>query len=139
MIIPITEIVIRITNYIMSKIIKPKIIPKMNYENEIPENLSTFVVIPSIIKDKVKIKELCKKLEVYYLANNQENLYFGLLGDCGGSNKIKEDFDDEIIKVGLDEIRKLNDKYSKSGFNRFHFLYRKREWNDSESSYIGWE
>ena len=139
MIIPISEIEIRITNYIMSKIIKPKIIPKMNYENEIPENLSTFVVIPSIIKDKAKIKELCKKLEVYYLANNQENLYFGLLGDCGGSNKIKEDFDDEIIKVGLDEIRKLNDKYSKSGFNRFHFLYRKREWNDSESSYIGWE
>ena len=139
MFIPISEIIIRITNYIMSKLVRPKIVPKMNYENQIPEDLSTFIVIPSIIKEKEKIIELCKKLEVYYLANNQENLYFGLLGDCSQSNKIKEDFDDEIIKVGLDEIRKLNEKYPKAGFNRFHFLYRKRVWNDSEASYIGWE
>ena len=139
MLIPTSEIVIRIINYIMSKVVKPKIIPKINYEKNIPEELSTFIVIPSIIKDKDKIVELFKKIEIYYLANRQQNLYFALLGDCSNSSKVKEDFDDEIIKIGLEEVRILNEKYPNMNFNRFHFLYRKRQWNDSEASYIGWE
>ncbi|MGN1299533.1 MAG: GH36-type glycosyl hydrolase domain-containing protein [Candidatus Scatovivens sp.] len=137
--IPVSEIVIRVTNYIMLKTQKPKLVPKINYENEIPDELSTFIVIPCILKNKEKVIELCRKLEVYYLANKYENLYFAILGDCSQSNKLKEDFDEEVIKTGLEEIRKLNEKYRKNDFNRFHFLYRKRVWNDSESAFIGWE
>ena len=83
-----------------------------------------------------------KKLEVYYLANKSENLYFALLGDCTSSKNENEDFDDEIIKIGLEETDKLNKKYTKNfdtDYPKFNFLYRKRIWNASEKCYLGWE
>ena len=126
--VPVSEIVIRTINYLLQKFKKPTIIPRLNYENGIPKELSTFIVIPCILKDKEKVKQLCRKLEVYYLANKYDNLYFAILGDCSKSNKLKEDFDEEIIKIGLDEIKKLNEKYKNKDFNRFQFLYRKRTW-----------
>ena len=49
------------------------------------------VVIPTIIKNKEKVEELMKKLEVYYIANKSDNIYFTLLGDCSGGSKEKEE------------------------------------------------
>ena len=69
------------------------------------------VVIPTIIKSKEKVKELMKKLEVYYLANKSENLYFTLLGDCSQSDKREEEFDKEVIEEGRKEVKRLNKKY----------------------------
>ena len=137
--IPISEIFLRIINYIMSKLKRPIIIPKMDFEQNIPEEYATFVVIPTIIKSKEKVKEMFKKLEVYYLANKLDNLYFALLGDCSEENCEIKDFDEEVISAGKELCEKLNIKYNTTGFNKFHFLYRKRIWNSSENSFIGWE
>ena len=139
--IPISEIVIQVINYFLSKIIKPKIIPKLDFNEGIPKDYSTFVVIPTILNSKEKVKELIKKLEVYYLANKSENIYFALLGDCIGSKNRTEKIDEEIIKVGLEEIEKLNNKYNKNQeqFPKFHFLYRQRTWNSSQECYLGCE
>ena len=137
--ISVSEIVIRCMNYLMSKFKSPTLIPKLNFEDGIPPQSTTFVVIPTILKTKEKVLEMIKKLEVYYLANPHENLYFALLGDVSEEqNKIMK-FDNEIIKTGINEIRKLNEKYKTNNFNRFHFLYRKRTWSDTENKFIGWE
>lgn len=94
------------------------------------------------MNSKQKVKELMRKLEVYYLANKSENLYFALLGDCTSSKNENEDFDEDIIKAGLDEVDNLNKKYNKNfdvDYPKFNFLYRKRTWNSSEKCYLGWE
>ena len=139
--IPLSEIVIQLINYILNKKVKPTLIPKLDFMQGVPKKYATFVVIPTIIKSKEKVKELMKKLEVYYLANKSENLYFALLGDCTSSKKKTEDFDDEIIKTGLEEVEKLNNKYKQNieEFPKFHFLYRNRVWNEGEQCYLGWE
>ena len=139
MYVPISEIFVRILNYLLSKFKSPTLIPKINYEKGIPEENSTFIIIPTILKSKEKVKEMIEKLEVYYLANKSENLYFALLGDCSEEDKESTEFDDEVIKFGINYTEKMNQKYKKDGFNRFHFLYRKRTWSNSEKSYIGWE
>ena len=138
LIIPISEVIIQIMQYILGKIIKPKIIPKMDFTNGIDKENATFVVIPTIVKTKEKIKELAQKLEVFYLANKSENLYFSILGDCSESKKEEEDFDKEVIEVGKQEVEKLNKKYSKT-YPKFNFIYRKRQWNKQENSFLGWE
>lgn len=137
--IPVSEIVIRCMNYLMSKFKSPTLIPKLNFEDGIPKESTTFVVIPTILKTKEKVKEMIKKLEVYYLANPHENLYFALLGDVSEEQSKNTKFDNEVINTGLLEIKKLNEKYKSNGFNKFHFLYRKRVWSDSENKFIGWE
>lgn len=140
--IPISEIIQQLINYILNKKVKPKLIPKMDFSKEIPKECATFVVIPTIVNSKEKVKELMKKLEVYYLANKSENIYFALLGDCTSSKNENEEFDAEVIKAGLEETDKLNKKYNKNfdvDYPKFNFLYRKRIWNSSEKCYLGWE
>ncbi len=137
--IPISEIILRSTNYIMSKLKVPVIIPKLDYENGIPKEDATFVVIPTILKSKEKVREMFRKLEVYYIANKSENLYFALLGDCSEEKTERVEFDDEVIASGIECVNKLNEKYGSDKFCKFHFLYRKRVWNNSEQSFIGWE
>ena len=137
--IPISEIILRITNYIMSKLKSPVIIPKLDYEKGIPKEDATFVVIPTILKSKEKVIQMFKKLEVYYIANKSDNLYFALLGDCSEESTEKTEFDNEVISAGIECAKRLNEKYSIDKFDKFHFLYRRRVWNDSEKAYIGWE
>ena len=142
-IIPVSEIVLRIINYILSKCKKPKVVPKMEYLNEIPEESKTFVVIPTIISDTKKIDDLIRKIEVYYLANKLKNVYFAILGDVTEENKKETNKDKEIINYGIKQIEKLNQKYSLNDdvneIKKFHFLYRERKWNAGEEKYIGWE
>lgn len=137
--IPISEIVIKIMQYILGKIVKPKVIPKLYFRDDIPEKYTTMVVIPTILDSKEKVKEMFKNLEVYYLANKSKNLYFTLLGDTTTSSKEKEKFDIEIIEEGKILIEKLNNKYKDINFPKFNFIYRKRIWNEKESMYLGWE
>ena len=138
-IIPISEIWIQVLNYMLVKTVKPSIIPKMDFSNGIPKEYSTIVVIPTIINNSQKVKELMHKLEVYYLANKSENLYFALLGDCTSSKNEKENYDEEVIKEGLRLTKDLNNKYAQNSKNKFFFLYRNRTWNNGEKSFLGWE
>ena len=85
--IPLSEVVIQISQYILSKIVKPKLIPKIDFSRGIDKENSTIVIIPTILNSKEKVKELMHKLEVYYIANKSPNLYFTLLGDCTQSKE----------------------------------------------------
>ena len=138
--VPASEVAIQITQYILSKTVKPKLIPKMDFSNGINKENSTMVVIPTIVKSKEKVKELMRKLEVYYLANQSKNIYFTLLGDCSESDKEEEEFDKEVIEEGIKQVKILNRKYGEEQeIPIFNFIYRKRQFNESEHSYLGWE
>ena len=136
---PTELILVQIFQYLLSKIIKPKLIPKLDLQNGIPKESATFVVIPTIISQQEKLVEMFKKLEVYYIANKSENIYFALLADVTASEKEEEEFDETISKVGVELVNKLNKKYPYEDFPKFHFIYRKRVWNDKEECYLGWE
>lgn len=137
--IPMSQIVTHIIQTILSKLVKPKLIPKMDYINGIPKEKTTMVIIPTIIQNKQKVKDLIKKLEVFYLANYSENIYFTLLGDARPSSKQIEKEDEEIVQIGKNEIKKLNETYPTKQMGRFQFIYRNRVWNESEQCYLGWE
>ena len=139
LVIPVSELAIQFINYLLIKIIKPKPIPKLNFYDGLDEANSCMVVIPTILKSKEKVKELVRKLEVFYLANKSKNLYFILLGDCSESKKRSEPFDQEVVEEGSRQIEILNEKYKVDDFPIFHFLYRSRCWNEKENCYMGWE
>ena len=95
--IPITEIVIKITQSVLGKIVKTTLLPKMDLSKGIDKENQTMVVIPTILEDAKKVEELSKKLEVYYLANKSENIYFTILGDCTSGDKEILEEDKRII------------------------------------------
>lgn len=140
LIIPVSEIVIQLIQYILGKFVKPKLIPKLNFSEGIDKQNSTMVVIPTILTDKEKVQELMRKLEVFYLANKSENLYFCLLGDATESKRKIEQYDNDIVQEGISQVERLNKKYqNQSNYPIFNFVYRKRKWNEKQETYLGWE
>ena len=138
--IPSSEIVIQIMQYILNRFVKPKPIPKIDFSKGIDEENISMIIIPTILKNRKKVEELIHQLEVYYIANQSPNIYFTLLGDCSESSMKEEKTDNEVIEIGVKLIEDLNKKYStENDFPIFHFLYRKRQWNEKENCYLGWE
>lgn len=114
--IPISEVFVFITNRILSKIIKPKILPRLG---EIAEDVNTFVIVPTLLNNKERVKSLIGGLEVYYLGNKMDNIYFALLGDASESDTEIKEYDQDIINTGIEETKKLNEKYGKNYFSSY--------------------
>ncbi|SFC75903.1 GH36-type glycosyl hydrolase domain-containing protein [Clostridium uliginosum] len=144
-IIPINEIIIGLTNWIVSKTVQIRLVPKMNFSEGIPDDCKTIVVIPAIVNCKEKVKSLMERLEVAYCGNKDKNIYFALLSDFQDSNSEVEENDKEIIKCGIECARKLNNKYFKDNYKstnneaRFFFFSRKRIYNKKQNVFMGKE
>ncbi|MBU5226242.1 cyclic beta 1-2 glucan synthetase [Clostridium senegalense] len=138
LIIPMSDVAIRGLNFTIMRINKPYTLPKLNLEN-IPYEYSTSVIIPTIINNKKRAKELLENIEQYYLGNKDENIFFVLLGDLKDSKKLNLEDDDDIINFTLEEVKKLNLKYCKNKKEQFFFLCRHRVFNEGENLYIGYE
>lgn len=80
-VIPASEVGVFITNRILTKLVPPDFIPRLEYSQGIPPEARTLVVIPALINDEARAGELLGQLEVYYLSNREDNIVFGLAGD----------------------------------------------------------
>ena len=131
--IPVSEIFVNVINRIISKKIIPHKLPRLE---KIDDNVNTFVIVPTLLNNTDRVTQMMESLEVYYLANENSNLFFALLGDVSEVEKEVMDYDEAIIKTGIMEAEKLNKKYGKE---IFHFLYRKRIYNSSQGKWLGYE
>lgn len=139
LIIPCSEIIISIFNWSINRLIDPRFIPKIEFKHGITETFSTVVVIPTLLNNVERVKSLVDDMEVYYLANKENNTYFALLGDFKDSKQEHEDNDKLIIKTALKLVEDLNKKYSKDTKEIFYFFCRYRKFNEKEGIWLGWE
>ena len=136
LLIPISQLFMQVFNHFLINIVPTRPLPKMDYSKGIPDEDATMVVIPTIVSDKNKIKEMFDILETFYLINKSDNLYFTLLGDTKAANEKIMPYDDELSSYGKEICDNLNKKYKKK---LFYFIYRKRIWNAKENCYLGYE
>ena len=132
-IIPFSEVFVSLVNKFIMKIKRPKLLPRLEI---IDEDINTFVIVPTLLNNVERVKNLVKDLEVYYLANREANLKFCLLGDASEIDTEIATYDEDIKKVGVSEVEKLNKKY---GEGIFHFIYRKRVFNKAQGKWLGYE
>ncbi|WHH60301.1 glucoamylase family protein [Petroclostridium sp. X23] len=137
-IIPASDIAVSIINWMSTHFSNPVMLPKLELLGGIPEDAASMVVIPTLIPNKERVKELIGQLEVYYLANREKHLYFSLVGDFKDSNEKELRGEDEIIDTALLGIKKLNEKYA-NGHNIFYYFHRHRQYNDVQKKWMGWE
>ncbi len=130
----------KIVNYFLHKLVVPKTLPKISFENiDIDLENATMVAMPTVISNKEKIDEMVEKMEVTYLANKTENLYFMLLGDCKGAKEKETSYDKEFFEYGSLKVKELNEKYNCLDNPKFNFIYRKRVYSKGEGCYMGYE
>jgi cyclic beta-1,2-glucan synthetase len=135
--IPASQVATQFVNYLVTRLLPPRTLPKMSFEEiGIPDAFRTLVIVPFLLVDKQTIHEEVNKLEIRYLANPQKNLLFGLFSDFTDAEQWTLERDHELVKLAVDKIEKLNTRY---GANRFYLFHRNREWSDSEGKFIGWE
>lgn len=137
--IPCSELSLIFLNTVMSHLFKPSTMPKLELKSGVPEELSTMVIIPTLIPNGSRACELLDQLEVFYLANREKNVFFALVADFRDSAEEKAAGDENTIRTAMDGVRRLNGKYAAGGRDIFYYLHRKREFNRSEGKWMGWE
>lgn len=138
-IIPASELTLSIVNWSFTLIVPPRLLPQIDTSTAIPENARTFVVIPTLLTSEAVSEELLEKLEVYSLANQDENIYFALLSDFADAQTEEVPEDSIILESTRTRIKELNRKYQTSNGQKFYLFHRRRQWNDSEGKWMGWE
>jgi len=134
--IPISVVVIEVLSQILAKIVRSKSLFKINFEGDLPPEYSTMVVIPTLLKNKEKVNDMFERLEIYYLSNQTDNIFFTLLGDSPSEDTKDAKYDDEIIAACIEKVNELNEKYGKK---LFYYAYRNRTYSEGEGCYLGFE
>ena len=134
--IPASEIALTVLNWDVTHFLPPRLLWRMNTADGIPVDAQTFVVVPTIFASESQVEHLIERIEVHFLANQDEHIYFALLGDFPDSTTPEEANDALLLSTAQSGIDDLNRRH---GGNRFHLFHRKRVWNESEGKWMGWE
>jgi cyclic beta-1,2-glucan synthetase len=134
--IPASELAHYVIQMLATRLVPPRTLPKMSFDDGIPEDCRTLVVIPMMLLTPDAIRGEIEKLEVRYLANPLPNLYFSLLADFTDAEEREMPEDDELLGLTLKGIEQLNARHGAGIFTLFH---RSRMWCETERRWIGWE
>lgn len=133
---PALEWAISATHWFIERVKRPVPLLKYDFSKEIPSEAKTMVVIPIIWSTVEEVEELTERLELHYLANRDENLYFALLGDFKDAETENLKQDEVVVQAAKETIHRLNHTYHS---HSFYLFQRRRLWNPSEGTWMGWE
>ncbi len=138
---PASEISVALTQRIVVAMLGPKYLPRLDLENGIPDDLKTFVVVPTFLTKIEKIAEQLEQLETHYLANPDKNLRFALLTDWVDADSESTEHDNDLLHCAREKLVALNDKFGQasSGEDLFYIYHRKRLFNKQQGKWMGWE
>lgn len=138
-VLPASEVAIQCLNYLITRTVPSQPLSKMNYEDGIPDEARTIVVVPTLMLSEASIADDLQQLEIHYLANTDLNLRFALLGDYADAPSQHMPDDNNLLdraRAGIDE---LNARYRGQGGDKFFLFHRSRSWCDSEQRWMGRE
>lgn len=137
LLIPTSQLAIEFLNYLLTRLLPPETLPKMDFEESgVPDAFRTLVVVPVLLVDKETILAEVEKLEVRFLANKEDNLLFSLFTDYTDADEEHREDDVSLLQSVIEGFESLNHRY---GSGRFFLFHRDRRWSESEGKFIGWE
>ena len=134
-----SHLAISMVNLLATIIATPEPLARLDFSEGVPATSKTMIVIPTLLGNLKVIDDLCEALEVRYLANPGQNLYFSLLTDFTDAKEVILPSDEALLIKAENRIKDLNQKYSKDGSEPFFLFHRPRVWNESEGVWMGWE
>ncbi|HEY2650167.1 MAG TPA: cyclic beta 1-2 glucan synthetase, partial [Puia sp.] len=134
-----SQLSISLINWISTLVIRPLILPRMNFSEGIPENSRTLVVIPSIFNEPRELEDLIENLEVRFLANRGPNIHFALLTDFKDAKEESLTGEDDLLRTARSMIEELNVKYGNNKNGLFFIFHRPRKYNPKERVWMGYE
>jgi cyclic beta-1,2-glucan synthetase len=134
-----SQLAISVVNFFATLLVKPNLLPRMDYSENIPQSSSTMVVIPAMLTSTTEIESLVEALEVRFLANRNDHLHFGLVTDFTDASQQILPEDQLLLNTVKNGIEALNKKYPRENSNLFFLFHRPRKWNQQENVWMGYE
>ncbi|MGH9433729.1 MAG: glucoamylase family protein, partial [Terriglobia bacterium] len=138
LLIPATESAIGVMNQLVSFLLPPRPLPKLDFSRGVPEDCTTVVAVPTLLISEPQVRQMVRDLEIRYLGNRDVNLHFALLTDSPDSAKVSDD-QDALVDLCSELVTALNERYPAWVGGRFFHLHRHRTYNASQGAWMGWE
>src|SRR6267378_4446218 len=113
--IPASDLALSVLNWDVTHFFSPRLLARMETSTGIPEEARTMVVVPTIFSSASQVNEMVERLEVHYLANQDQQIYFALLADFADANS--EETPDDLLLLAAAEsgVEDLNRRHSHGG------------------------
>ncbi len=138
---PASDVAIAVVNRVVTNVLGPKALPRLDLDDGVPVRLRTLVVVPMLLTGEADVEAQVHGLEVHYLGNREGDLRFALLSDWLDAPTEHVPGDDELLSAAAAAIDRLNERHGEApgGGARFLLFHRNRTWNEAEGCWMGWE
>ena len=144
---PAADVAIAIIHQVVTVVVPPDRLPRLDYERSVAPESRTAVVVPLLLGSVDAVAHALEHIEVQYLANRDPQIRFALLSDFLDAPTEVASGDDAIIAAAVEGIRLLNALHGRESSADdpaaydmpFYLLHRPRRWNAPDGIWMGWE
>jgi len=138
--VPASMVGVNLVNVVATRMVSPRVLPKLDLSGGIPDEYRTMVVVPALLTSNEEVDFLARQLELHYLGNADDALGFALLSDFADAPEKHLPEDERLLEAARTAIRQLNQRYGTGPEDGpFYLFHRERLWNPSENQWMGWE
>ena len=134
-----SQLAVALMNWLSTFLVKPRLLPRLDYSDGIALECQTMVVVPTMLTSPGAVARLVETLEIHYLANRDQHLYFALLTDFQDAPEETRPEDKSLLRLARAGVEMLNAKYQSDRPNIFFLFHRPRRWNAVEGLWMGYE
>ncbi|MEZ5286564.1 MAG: hypothetical protein R2712_17505 [Vicinamibacterales bacterium] len=134
---PLAELAIAAVNRVVTTLVPPDRLPRLDYTAGIPPAARTMVIVPTLLTSRDGIQRLLEQLEVASLGNADPHVHFAILSDFADAVSHETAGDTELIRAAVAGVDALNREAGVR--DRFLLFHRERLWNPAEGVWMGWE
>ncbi|OZA51139.1 MAG: cyclic beta 1-2 glucan synthetase [Hydrogenophilales bacterium 17-61-76] len=134
-----SALAISLVNLLVTLILLPRALPRMDFSKGIPDSHRTMVVVPTLLANSQDVDDLLEAMEIRYLGNRDSNLFFALLTDFRDAAEQTLAEDAGLIAYARAAVETLNATYRDDRPSIFYLFHRPRLWNPYERVWMGYE
>lgn len=135
LLLPASEWGVTAVHWLIAAITKPMRLLRYDFSEGVPPEAATMVVIPVIWSRPDHVLATVDRLEQHYLGNRDPHIRFAVLSDFHDAATETTPEDKELLELASKEIGRLSREHGEC----FHLFHRRRQWNESERAWMGWE
>ena len=134
-----SQLAVALVNWLATLLVKPRLLPRMDYSSGVPPDCRTMVVVPTMLTGLQDVDHLIETIEIHHLANRGQHLHFALLTDFRDAAKEVLPEDPLLLDRARAGVEMLRQKYSFDRPDIFFLFHRPRRWNPAEDLWMGYE
>ena len=135
-----SALAVPMVNLLVTLTLPPRTLPRMDFSQGIPDVHRTMAVVPTMLSRMDEVDDLLEALEIRYLGNRDQNLFFALLTDFHDATERTLPGDEPLLAHARAGIEVLNERYRDDARPCiFYLFHRQRLWNPIEQVWMGYE